>query len=640
MRLKFAAVAVFFATLSNAYALPPIETYGELPEISQMAISPDGKRFAYMLRSGEAEGLVVFEPTAGVIGGVKIEEGKTRRVFFPTNDHVILQMSTYTNGIGASIDYEYSSAAAYNIDTKNLAYLLKDARGYLRGFGYIIGVREGSNRVFMPAITDATIHQVYSGVSEVNLDTGKGGVAFQSSANAYDWIISPSGVAIAREDFTRDGEFYSIRTQRNGEWESVFSAHAEKPPYNLVGMREDQSALVVYEREEDEGYSKLYEMRFTGELSNPLFDKPESEISKIVMGMNREVLGVALTGKHSGYEFFDAGLTAEAKAIEALLPGSTVTLANWTSDFSKILVYAAGSKLAPAYYQYDRASRRLSKIAGVYKGVNDSDVGEIRSISYTARDGLEIPALITLPPGVDNPTNMPLIVMPHGGPEAFDEVGFNWKAQYFASRGYLIFQPNFRGSGGYGAEFRNAGDGEWGGKMQDDVTDGVMRLIADGLADPKRVCIIGGSYGGYAALAGGAFTPDLYQCVAAIAPVTDVEMTLREVKRETGSKSLTFKYWEKLIGDLKDGKEKLQKISPVNNAAAFKAPVLLLHGEDDTVVPFIQSRRMEAALKAAGKSVTFVKLENEDHWLSISETRLQTLRELDKFVEATIGSKQ
>jgi dipeptidyl aminopeptidase/acylaminoacyl peptidase len=231
----------------------------------------------------------------------------------------------------------------------------------------------------------------------------------------------------------------------------------------------------------------------------------------------------------------------------------------------------------------------------------------------------------------------PLIVIPHGGPEAYDAVGFDWLAQYFASRGYLVLQPNFRGSYGFGRAHREAGHGEWGGKMQDDITDGVNLLIKKQWADPNRVCIIGGSYGGYAALAGGAFTPDLYKCVAAIAPVTDLNWMLTLEKRQSGGDSAVYEYWKKLIGDKSKDKAKIEAISPSNAAANFKAPVLLIHGFDDTVVPIGQSIRMENELKKAGKQVTFIKQKSGDHWLSTSETRLQTLRELDRFVASTIG---
>ncbi|CAN0435252.1 unnamed protein product, partial [Scytosiphon promiscuus] len=210
---------------------------------------------------------------------------------------------------------------------------------------------------------------------------------------------------------------------------------------------------------------------------------------------------------------------------------------------------------------------------------------------------------------------------------------------YFANRGYLVLQPNFRGSSGYGTEHRILGKGEWGGKMQDDITDGVQTLVEQGLADPTRVCIVGASYGGYAALAGGAFTPDLYKCVVAIAPVSDIRPLLVDVKWDNGRKHWALDYWQENIGDLDEEREKLDAISPARAADKFTAPVLLIHGNDDTVVPIKQSEIMERALEKAGKDVTFLELEGEDHWMSDGDTRIDALRAMATFIDQHIGAE-
>lgn len=222
--------------------------------------------------------------------------------------------------------------------------------------------------------------------------------------------------------------------------------------------------------------------------------------------------------------------------------------------------------------------------------------------------------------------------MPHGGPASYDQVQFDWMAQYFANRGYLVLQPNFRGSEGFGWNHLRQGRKQWGGLMQDDVTDGVKALIDGGYADPDKICIVGASYGGFSALSGGATTPDLYRCVAAIAPVTDLPRFLEYNKEEYGKNGRGYVYWTRNIGDPKTDKQKLKQTSPVNQAESFNAPVLLIHGKDDTVVHIRQSEVMRKALKKAGKDVEFIKLKGEDHWLSTSETRLDTLRALDAFI--------
>ena len=224
-------------------------------------------------------------------------------------------------------------------------------------------------------------------------------------------------------------------------------------------------------------------------------------------------------------------------------------------------------------------------------------------------------------------------MLPHGGPESYDSIGFDYMAQFFAQKGYLVIQPNFRGSTGFGYHFRDAGRGKWGREMQDDITDSLAHFVEAGVADPERACIVGFSYGGYAALAGGAFTPDLYKCVIAGAPVSDLPMMLNQERRDHGSDHWVVAYWKRVIGDSRKERELLKDVSPANFAESFQAPVLLLHGDDDTVVPIAQSRRMEARLKRADKQVEFVRLKGEDHWLSIAETRIQALEAMGSFLD-------
>jgi dipeptidyl aminopeptidase/acylaminoacyl peptidase len=190
----------------------------------------------------------------------------------------------------------------------------------------------------------------------------------------------------------------------------------------------------------------------------------------------------------------------------------------------------------------------------------------MKPIAYKAADGTEIHACLTLPPGKSG-TNLPLVVLPHGGPEARDELRFDWLTQFLATRGYAVLQPNFRGSYGYGRKFVEASNGQWGLKMQSDVSDGVKTLIADGVADPKRVCVVGASYGGYAALAGATFTPELYACAVSIAGISSVPNIIGAATIDTGEKSSTTDYWKARIGDIWHDEAALHAVSPAMHAA-------------------------------------------------------------------------
>jgi dipeptidyl aminopeptidase/acylaminoacyl peptidase len=273
-------------------------------------------------------------------------------------------------------------------------------------------------------------------------------------------------------------------------------------------------------------------------------------------------------------------------------------------------------------------------LADQWPDIPNAMMGEVRVIDYRAGDGLAMKGILTLPPGQPG-SNLPLVVLPHGGPEDLDQVGFDWWAQAFATRGYAVFQPNFRGSSGHGTEFRNAGFGQWGRRMQTDISDGVAALAQQGIIDPKRACIVGASYGGYAALAGVTLKHGLYRCAAAYAGVTDPDEMLQFAYRKWGEQARSdLRYWRSyLLGADAKTSSVPDDISPLARAAEADAPILLIHGMDDTVVPIDQSKHMEAALSRAGKSVELLTLKGEDHWLSRSSSRLQMLKAMVGFVE-------
>jgi dipeptidyl aminopeptidase/acylaminoacyl peptidase len=272
-------------------------------------------------------------------------------------------------------------------------------------------------------------------------------------------------------------------------------------------------------------------------------------------------------------------------------------------------------------------------MGSAYPGVRARDVGPTSLYRYKAADGMELDGVLTLPPGPAR-KGLPVIVMPHGGPiGARDNVGFDWWAQAFASRGYAVFQPNYRGSSGHGLAFERAGYKEWGRKMLSDMADGLHALAADGTIDPKRACIVGGSYGGYAAMAGVTVQQGLYRCAVSLAGVSDLSEMIRWERENWGVLNASMRYERTALGIGEADAPKLEDISPVRLAAKADAPLLLIHGTDDTVVAIDQSRRMASALKAAGKPFDYLELKGDDHWLSRGETRSAMLKAAMAFVE-------
>ncbi|MGH8223986.1 MAG: alpha/beta hydrolase family protein, partial [Woeseiaceae bacterium] len=318
-------------------------------------------------------------------------------------------------------------------------------------------------------------------------------------------------------------------------------------------------------------------------------------------------------------------LDAMQKAIVKAFPGRDALVFDRSADYKRIVARVENASNPPVYYLVDFGKGTADIIGEAYPGLADTALGTLEFLSYRTVDGYEIPAYLTLPPGRE-PKNLPLVVFPHGGPYARDDAGFDWWAQFLVSRGYVVLQPQFRGSTGFGAELYRAGHKQWGRGMQEDISAGVRYLVAKGLVDPARVCIVGASYGGYAALAGAAFTPDLYACAASINGIADIPHMSGFIREKGGDDSS----WRDRIGDPSD--KDVIAFSPSRSIDTIKAPILLVHGANDTVVPVSQSENFARLLEQKGKHHTYVVLPGEDHWLSSSDSRLKLLEALDAFL--------
>ncbi len=265
-----------------------------------------------------------------------------------------------------------------------------------------------------------------------------------------------------------------------------------------------------------------------------------------------------------------------------------------------------------------------------------SMTGSMRRYVFTASDGAKIPGYLTSPPNAPKGP-LPLVVMPHGGPMVRDTFDYDLWAQFIASRGYLVFQPNFRGSGGYGRAWLEAGFGQWGHLMQDDLADGVRALVASGDADPKNICIFGASYGGYAALMQGARHPELYRCIVSWAGIGDLGKLMQWERDTDGAKSEVYTYDLRQIGDPAKDRDRLARDSPITYASNYQPPVLLIHGSADTIVPAEQSREMEKALKRAGRDVRLIVVDREDHRDWDDDNMEKALDQVADFLRAHIA---
>ena len=647
-------VSILFA-ISGLLALPaiaqvphpPLEAYGELPGIRSFAMSPDGKHVAFMARNDGKDLVLLYTLATGELEALtNIDNISARGLYFGDNKHVVVIVSNTTKMIGIRGQWEDSGAFSINIKTGKQKILLRGSDNIYPaqgGLGNIDGRLAGKARVFMSAYSIDAPTDPPQYLYSVNLDTGAARIHEKGNPDTVGWIVDEDGTVLMRMDYSNKHDNFRILTYVSGSPQLVYEdTEADTPPFTVAGVKPDRSALIVLaEGDEEDGHSAVYEMDFEGNISDAVFARENADIESMFVDGNGIFRGVMYSGAQPEYEFYDPEIQAAIKEMTDKLPGAQVTPVDASDGWKQILYEVYAGDTAGSYILQDRETGTFKIIAVSRENIPAAAIGQVVAVSYPARDGLTIPAILTWPAGTTAETrkNLPLIAMPHGGPAYHDSVGFDWWAQYFANRGYVVLQPNFRGSTGYGGEFQRAGRGEWGAKMQDDITDGVQALIAGGMVDPDRVCIVGASYGGYAALAGGAFTPDLYKCVVSVAGVSDVQRMLKFEKDDNGEDHWAVDYWKKQIGDPDQDADKLWRISPINSAGAFQAPVLLLHGRDDTVVPISQSRIMESALKKAGKDVTFIEMKGEDHWLSDGDTRLEALRAMADFVDANIGQE-
>lgn len=643
--IAIAIAAIAFAT-GSALAKPPLEAFGDMPETRALELSPDGKKIAFLQRVNGEDVLIIRDLTTATSKALaRVSDIRARYVHFVGNNYVVLIASKDTRTIGYTGRYEFSAAFAFDLASGKSTQLLRGTKDIFpaqSGLGRILGIDPDGKHVFMPAFMGANDRDPSFDLLRVPLDSGRGGRPVEGNGFSYtiDWLVNTAGRIVVREDFNEKLQNHKVSVrQANGDWKPIYQKQSPLPEIGVVGLSRDGQSIFVVDSGDSE-FMSLYTMSMAdGKMTGPILQREGAEVVSLVSDIDRVVHGVRYSGMFPSYDMLDPAIESDIDAVLNALAGSAVYLDSWADDWSTMLFFAEGGQHAERYLLYDRATRSLRAIADARPQITPADVGEVITVEYKARDGLAIPSLITWPASTpaDQRKNLPLVVLPHGGPASYDSVGFNWLAQFLANEGYLVLQPNFRGSAGFGESFTTAGYGEWGRKMQDDITDGANALVKMGWADPTRICIVGWSYGGYAALAGGALTPDLYKCVASIAGVSHLRDMLASERKQHGTQSRVVTYWEQLIGDPDKDRDAIDAVSPALHADKFKAPVLLIHGTADTVVLARQSDVMNDALRNAGKSVQYIRIDGDDHSLVEDASRGQVLTTLGDFLRVHIG---
>ena len=656
--LKFAACvfALTWAGAAFAEGHPPVEAFGNLPDIVQPKISPDGKHFAAIQAVNGRPAAVIYE--VGAPPGTKptilpASDAVVESIDWVKNDRLVIRLKTNERVVHDNRLRTWMRTVSVKPDGTGTVLLLKDFI-FLRNNtedSYIVDKDlDDPDTIYMPLFVPNMVvkgqfeyHDPYEDLRldllKVNAGTGEGHTFAQGLFTSADWVMDGHGHIMARVELTLHPLQQHINVYRGGEWVPSGDYDAsEDNNAGVTGLSEDGSALVVQSHRGLPTLSLVRHELATGEEKTVLFSDPNYDISAAIHDeWTGRVIGVTYAADQYEFKYFDDARQTLQTSLEKTFPNMSVHATSMDGSMNRVIVATQNPRTPPTYYFLDRTTHQASKIGTAYPHLTTADLGEMKPYPYAARDGLRIPAYLTLPPG-KTPKKLPTIIMPHGGPDARDIMGFDWWAQFLANRGYAVLQPNYRGSSGYGRKFTEAGLHQWGLKMQDDVSDGVKQLIVDGIADPKRICIVGASYGGYAALAGATFTPDLYACAMSFAGVSDLNEFVFQERSDTGQDSQAYSFWVSRVGSDFDDRTKLKATSPDLHADQVKCPILLMHGEGDTTVRIKQSELEYAALKEAGKDVQFIHFAGEDHYLNLGDTRIRMLKELEKFLAQHIGT--
>ncbi len=654
-RLLAALLATCLATPVYA-ASDAAKRFGVREDVQQISLSPDGLHIAIIEPNGaRGAALSVIDVRDGSQTVAVRSSGSPDRLSscrWSTNVRLICTVYMVVPDTTAANSSGFTRMIAVNADGKALTVLsARDSSKALEtnyGGGSVIDLMGDANdgsvlmtRTIVPEQSTGTHMAVTRGgfmVERVDTVTLKRTAVEGARADAAEYITDGHGtvriMGITEKDsseYDKNTIKYLYRKPDSRSWEGLDTltlTGGQAIGFNPYAVDRDRN--LVYGFAANDGHTALWSMALDGTKARTLvLARPDVDVDGLVrIGRQGRVVGASYATDRRQTEFFDPELKKLAASLGRAIPGlPLISFVDASADESKLLLFA-GSDVDPGhYYLYDKASHKLDEVTPVRQPLADIKLASVKAVSYPAADGTQIPGYLTLPPGSAG-KNLPTIVMPHGGPEARDEWGFDWLAQFFANRGFAVLQPNFRGSTGYGEAFFNKnGFISWRTAIGD-VNDGGRWLVKQGLADPAKLAIVGWSYGGYAALQSAVLDPALFKAIVAVAPVTDLE-TLRSERAQ---------YTDFAIENSRIGTgPHVRQGSPAQNADRFVAPVLMFHGTRDQNVGITESRLMLSRLKGAGKSAELVEFKDLDHQLDDSAARTTMLDKADTFLRATMG---
>lgn len=471
-------------------------------------------------------------------------------------------------------------------------------------------------------------------VYRVSLKTGELELDTENPGDVVGWVTDPDfKVRIAQAPTPDGGTEIRVRDDEKAKWRRLVKWGPDDADGSVVGFTKDGKSVWLLTSQDRDTLALVKRDLGTGKETEIASD-PKADASGVILSPKTyEVEAVAFNRARVKWKALDENIAADLKALEEGAEGEPSLVG--ADKERKTWVVAYSADVTPTtFYLYDRPTRKLKKLFTANPELAKYKLAEMKPVTIKARDGLELVSYLTLPPGVE-PKKLPMVLLVHGGPWARDTWSYDAQAQWLANRGYAVLQVNFRGSTGFGKKFLHAGDREWAGKMHDDLLDAVKWAVTEGYADPKKVGIMGGSYGGYAALVGATFTPDTFACAVSVVGPSNLVTLLKSIPP----------YWEPLqklfsvrVGDLEDTKF-LESRSPLFKADRIKIPMLIAQGAKDPRVKQAESEQIVAAIRKAKKEVEYLLFPDEGHGFARPENRMKFYAAAEAFLARHLGGR-
>lgn len=637
-------INVYASSPSAAVLKPPLAAFSQLPSFQRIRLSPSGNRIVYIKNVPSPQNVAslnFYDLTTGKMTPILSSDNKkiSIRWYRWASEDVLLMSISDEQESGRN---KFLDTRLYSIDLSKEEFELKllvrpdfSLRNDLRNYwdpqfkDKVVDFLPNDPDHILMAIDFDIPHQ--PAVYKVNIHNGKNQRLLRSKLNVRHWITDQQHVVriAAGRDYDTGEYRYSYAKEKGSGFKTLFKYNALKDkPIEVLGFDLDPNILFYTQYKGDK--QALYKMDLTTKESNLLLAHDNYDVDGSIIYSKTTGEAIGLTDAHSPYGrfYFDNKHYAFHRQLDQAIPDASNFIHSQNEDGTKYILRSESDNSPSFYYIGDKKEGSLSGLLNSYPKLEGVRLPKHQKITYTTRDDLKVEALLTLPLFGEAP--YPTVVHPHGGPGSRDVKGFDSYVSFMASRGYAVIRPNFRGSTGYGHEFAEAQKGRWGLEMQDDITDATQHLIGQGIADKSKVCIVGASYGGYAAMMATVKTPELYACAVSFAGVSDLQ-ALRKSKSEyfTGS----------VFIDAQLGKRSsdLASRSPINFVEKIKTPLLIIHGAEDRTVPVEQSREFVEELQGAGKTFKYVESKLGDHHLKLAEQRHEFFVELDGFLGTYLG---